>query len=230
MTVQMSYESCYLTVDSLEALREYYNFSKPHHIFENDLHIVNNPTDINHRKKMDASVLSLIAANAPAGRMLDIGTHFGRSAARMAVNSPNSIVYTVNVHPNQAQDAGLLVTDILPEEEIGKFYRQHNIPNIRQIYANTKYWDIPPEISDLSVVYVDGCHDTEFVISDTKLVYDRVRSGGFILWHDFSPIYRKNFNWIDAAMNGVEQLIAEGVVKGFVLNVRNSWIGIWQKQ
>jgi len=219
----------FLVLDSIEDLKDYFNFQKSHRIFESDLDIVNNPCDINRRKYRDAEVLSVMAANAPAGRILDIGTHLGRSAARMAVNSPRSTIYTVNIHPDDARDAGLLVTDILSEEQIGSFYRERNIQNIRQLYANTKYWQVPEELSDLSLVYVDGCHDTDFVISDTKLVFSRVRKGGFILWHDFTPIYRDNFSWIDTAMRGVEQLIREGLITGFVLNVRNSWIGIWQK-
>lgn len=219
----------FLVLDSIEDLQAYYNFQAFWTIVEDDLDRVNHPCDINQRKRRDAEVLSVIAANAPAGKMLDIGTHFGRSAARMAVNSPQSEIYTVNIHPDDALDAGVLVTDILSEEQIGSFFRERKIQNIRQLYANTKYWDMPSQISDLSLVYVDGCHDTEFVASDTRLVFDRVKKGGFILWHDFTPIYRKNFSWINAAMRGVEQLIAEGLVVGYILNVRNSWIGIWQK-
>jgi predicted O-methyltransferase YrrM len=219
----------FIILDSIQDLNAYFNFEASYTIFENDLGTVNHPCDVNQRKYRDAEVLSAIAANIPAGKMLDIGTHFGRSAARMAVNSPQSTIYTVNIHPDDAHNAGMLVTDILSEEQIGSFYRARNIQNIQQLYANTKFWEIPSEISDLSLVYVDGCHDTDFVISDTKLVFDRVKRGGFILWHDFTPIYRENFSWIDAAMRGVEQLIVEGLVKGFILNVRNSWIGIWQK-
>ena len=122
-----------------------------------------------------------------------------------------------------------MVTDILPVEEIGSFYRQHDFSNIKQIYANTKYWLVPDALKDLSLVYIDGCHDTDFVYSDTKLIFDHVKPGGFILWHDFSPLYRAEFNWIDAAMQGVERAVREEIVQGEILHVKDSWIGIWHK-
>jgi hypothetical protein len=224
------YEKHFFVADSLEELCRFYGLSGDFTIIEDDLDEVRFIDDLNSRRRRDAEVLSLIAANAGPGKMLDIGTHFGKSAARMAANSPASLVYTVNIHPDEFKQGGKLTTECLTVEQIGSFYRQKKLTNIVQIYANTKYWNVPPEISDLSVVYVDGCHDMEFVFSDTKLVIDRVKKGGFILWHDCSPIYRKHFRWIDQAMHGIEMLLADGTIKGPVLNVRNSWIGIWKKQ
>ncbi len=197
---------------------------------EGDLDNINYITDINSRKLRDAEVLSLVAANIAPGNMLDIGTHHGRSAARMAVNSPQSMVYTVNIPPEDYGAGGCLKTQCLSKDEIGSFYRSKNLKNIQQIYANTKTWKVPDYIDDLALVYVDGCHDKAFVYSDTKLIIDRVRPGGFILWHDCSPIYRRHFDWIDEVMQGIEMLLKENIIAGNILNVRNSWIGIFKKE
>ena len=102
--------------------------------------------------------------------------------------------------------------------------------NIKQIYANTKTWRLPDEIDDLSLVYIDGCHDKGFVFSDTKLIIDRVKVGGFILWHDCSPLYRKHFRWIEESMQGIEKLLRKKIISGNILNLRNSWIGIYKKE
>jgi predicted O-methyltransferase YrrM len=216
-------------LDSLEDLNSLLHFGKPPTLIEDDLDETRFTEDMNSRRRRDAEVLSAVSANAEPGKMLDIGTHLGRSAARMAANSPESTIYTVNVHPNEFRNAGKLTTEALSEEEIGSFYREKGLSNINQIFANTKTWQIPHEIDDLTVVYVDGCHDKAFVYSDTKLVYDRVKPGGFILWHDCSPLYRKHFAWIDESMKGIEMLIKERVIRGRILNVRNSWIGVYQK-
>lgn len=217
-------------LDSINELKKYYKFTNEYSIIENDLDTYQYIEDINSRKRLDASVLSLISANADKGsKFLDIGTYTGRSAARMAVNSPDSTIYTVNIAPNDASSGGKLVTEILSKDEIGSFYRKHNLKNIKQVYANTRTWNIPEEISDLSLVYVDGCHDRKFVYSDTKKILDRVKIGGYILWHDFSSIYRKNHHWIHQSMLGVNDLYNESAIYGNILNVRNSWIGIWQK-
>ena len=223
------YEKHFFLVESKEELASFYRFDKQEILIEDDLDQVRFIEDLNSRRRRDAEVLSFIAANTEPGKMLDIGTHVGRSAARMAVNSPDSTVYTVNIPPDDFTQGGSLTTERLEMEKIGSYYRERNLSNIKQIYANTKTWDVPDEISDLSLVYIDGCHDKEFVYSDTKNIIDRVKPGGFILWHDCSPIYRKHFHWIDEAMQGIEKLLKEKIIADHILNVKNSWIGIWRK-
>lgn len=222
-------EKFFFVVDSIDELARFFGFQKDGILVEDDLDKVRFIEDLNSRRRRDAEVLSLVAANVRPGKMLDIGTHFGRSAARMAANSPQSMVYTVNIHPDEYAQGGNLKTECLSVEEIGSYYRKKGLTNLTQIYANTKTWIVPDYINDLSLVYVDGCHDKEFVYSDTRLIIDRMTPGGFILWHDCSPIYRKHFHWIDQAMQGIERLLSEGIIWGSILNVRNSWIGIWRK-
>jgi len=222
-------EKNFFIVDTTRELARFFGFERQPVLIEDDLDKVNFITDINSRKLRDAEVLSLVAANTKPGNMLDIGTHHGRSAARMAANSPQSAVYTVNIPPEEYDAGGKLKTDCLSRDEIGSFYRSKNLSNIDQIYANTKTWIIPDHINNLSLVYVDGCHDREFVYSDTRLILNRVRPGGFILWHDCTPIYRQNFSWIDEVMQGIERLLQENIIAGNILNVRNSWIGILKK-
>jgi len=224
-----SFEKNFFIVDTTRELAHFFVFEKLPQLIEDDLNKVNFITDINFRKLRDAEVLSLVAANTEPGNMLDIGTHYGRSAARMAVNSPASTIYTVNIPPEEYERGGCLKTECLTRDEIGSFYRTKNLTNIQQIYANTKTWKIPEHINNLSLVYVDGCHDKEFVYADTHRVVDRVRPGGFILWHDCSPIYRQNFEWVDEVMQGIERLLKEKIIVGNILNVRNSWIGIFKK-
>lgn len=222
-------ERLFFVVDSISELSKFFGFQKDGLIIEDDLDQVRFIEDLNSRRRRDAEVLSLVAANVPPGKMLDIGTHFGRSAARMAANSPRSMVYTLNIHPDEFDQGGTLKTECLSVEEIGSYYRAKGLTNLTQIYANTKNWIVPDYINDLSLVYIDGCHDKEFVYSDTRLIIDRIIPGGFILWHDCSPLYRKHFHWIDEAMQAIERLLSEGIIRGSILNVRNSWIGIWRK-
>lgn len=223
------FDQNYFILESLDDLANYYSFRSDFEMIEDDLGQIRFVEDINDRRSLDAKVLSMVAANCPKGRMLDIGTHRGRSAARMAVNNPDSTIYTVNIHPEEFKEAGNNTTECLSVEEIGSYYKEREIQNITQIYANTKKWEIPDEIRNLSLVYIDGCHDKEFVFSDTKSIFDRISRGGFILWHDFSPIYRNNFSWINESMSGVEKLLSTNIVSGPIFNVRNSWIGIWRK-
>ncbi len=221
----------YLSLDSIQDFIEFFNFKKEPLFIEED---INNSkkilylTDINNRKYLDLLVLSYIAANVPNGKMLDIGTYYGNSAARMAINSPNSTVFTVNIHPkDKTKTKAKAVTEILSEDKIGSFYKKYNLNNIKQIFADTLTWEIPDEINDLQLVYIDGCHDTRYVINDSLKIYDRVVKNGYILWHDFSPKYRKNFYWIDKVMSGIEKL--NFIKNKYIFNLNNSWIGIFKK-
>jgi len=219
----------FLVVEDIERLINFYGFNHDFELIEDDLDEVRFFEDLNFRRRKDAEVLSIVAANVPTGKMLDIGTFMGNSAARMAVNSPASEVYTVNIHPDELNEGGKFVTGAPKLEDIGSFYREKGLTNVNQIIANTKSWNIPDEIDNLSLVYIDGSHDTDFVYHDTKMILDKVIKDGFILWHDCSPVYRRNYEWIDAAMKGIELILDEGLIKPFILNVKHSWIGIWRK-
>jgi predicted O-methyltransferase YrrM len=223
----------FITVDNFDDVKKLFGFTKEPLIVEDakDLDVVESASDFNGRRRNDVTILATFAANVPAGKMLEIGTYYGRGAASIATNSPESTVYTVNVLPEQvANNGGAFSTEFLTKDQIGSYFREKNIPNIKQVYANTKAWKVEEEISDLSLVFIDGCHDEEFVYSDTKLILDRVKKGGFVLWHDFSPEYRSNFCWINDSMKGVERLMKEKLIKPYIINVRGSWIGIWRKE
>lgn len=220
-----------MVVDDFNDVKKFFGFNKEPVMVEDDIDTIDSFSDFNGRKIKDSTILATFAANVMPGKMLDIGTYYGRSAASMSVNSPDSTIYTVNILPEQVEDnAGAYTTAFLTKDQIGIYYRERSLKNIKQIYANTKTWKVEEEINDLSLVFIDGCHDEEFVYSDTKLILDRVKKGGFILWHDFSPHCRSNFVWINDSMKGVEKLMKEKLISAYVLNVRGSWIGIWRKE
>jgi|GEM_PF-852884 len=215
--------------DTIQEMKAYLGFTHDGIILENGLDVVENETDLFERKRRDAEVMTYLAANND-GKFVEIGTSFGHGTFRLATNIRNNgRVYTVNLLPEQATQEEKLVTHFLDKDEIGSFYREHGLGNIDQIYANTLTWDVPEEISDVSLVFVDGCHDKEFVYSDTKKLYPRIKDGGYIMWHDFNPILRNKFGWINEVMQGVEKFISENHLDGEIVHLRNSWIGIYRK-
>ena len=122
-----------------------------------------------------------------------------------------------------------MVTHLIPQNDIGSYYRERGVGNVVQYFANTARWSIPPEIRDLGMVFVDAAHDEENVYQDSKLVWDRIAPGGFIVWHDFSQLSR-HFDWINASMRGVERFLREyGLESLEVLNLRHSWCGVLRK-
>jgi len=219
-----------LTFETIEDLMRHAGFGAKGTILEEDIDVVETDCDLNSRRRRDAEVLTTVAANVE-GPCLELGTSHGHGAYKLATNlGSRGTVHTVNILPEQFDStAGILVTHLLEKEGIGAFYRSKGIEGIRQHYANTARWEVPQEISGLSMVFVDSAHDTAMVLNDSKLVWPRVRPGGWVLWHDFNPGLRHRYDWIDASMRGVEQFLSETLPDAEILHLRHSWVALLRK-
>src|SRR5207237_2331800 len=124
--------------------------------------------DLNCRRIRDAECIGTIVRNVAPSVCLDIGTGEGHSAALMALNAPQARIYTVNSPPEEIRSGagGVLTTAAYEQDEIGSYYRQREIKNVDQILANTATWE--PNVGAIDMALVDGCHDTEFVYSDSR--------------------------------------------------------------
>lgn len=184
--------------------------------------------DANERRIRDAEVLGCVMRNTDGSTALEIGTAEGRSTALMHYNGPSSRIFTVNIPPEEilAGKGGTHTTFALEKERIGRHWRSLGLPNITQIYANTATWE--PDIGNIDVAFIDGCHDADFVYNDTRKVLAHMRSGSYVLWHDFNMELMAKYDWIGEVCVGVERLLADGLISGRVFHVRDSWIGVYR--
>jgi len=180
--------------------------------------------DINHRRLRDAEAIGAACRNCGGRTLLEIGTGDGRTTALMAANAPEALVHTVNMLPDDLPTAGRLVTAAPDRDHIGRRYRDLGLTNIRQIYANTATWT--PDLGPIDLAFIDGCHDADFVVNDTRLVLAASHPGTVILWHDFAPPLRANFDWVDAVCRGVDRLYHRRLLRGPILHLRDSFVGI----
>jgi predicted O-methyltransferase YrrM len=94
---------------------------------------------------------------------------------------------------------------------IGHLYREKGLgPRVCQIYCDSREWDTsnyPPDFFDS--VFIDGGHQTEVVVSDTRKALEVLRRGGLILWHDYCPLpeIRSEYESIKAVTEGIELLL-----------------------
>lgn len=217
-------------VETIEEFKRHFGLPCDGELLEPDLDIVEYDTEINGRKRRDAEVLCTLAANA-LDNVLELGTSHGRGAFKLATNLSHGLrCHTVNILPEQHDaSGGKMVTHLINKDQIGSYYRERNVRNVEQLYANTARWEIPAHVRNLSMIFVDAAHDEENVYLDSKLVWDRLAPGGFIVWHDYSQLYR-HFDWIDASMRGVERFLREyGMDQLEVINLRHSWCGVLRK-
>ncbi len=198
-------------------------------IDEPDIDDAENECELFARKRRDAEVLCTLARSRP-GPCLDLGTSFGRSAYKLATNvGPDHPVFTVNMLPEQAAGAGAQITHVLTRAQIGSYCRDRGLTNVVQFFADTRLWQPPAEVCDLALAFIDACHDADAVHRDAHLAWPRLRPGGFLVFHDFSPVARFRFAWIADVMRGVQRFVVDRGDVGPVHHLRGSWIGVLQK-
>jgi predicted O-methyltransferase YrrM len=96
---------------------------------------------------------------------------------------------------------------------IGRFYRKCGFAHrVTQIYADSRDWDsstFAPGFFDS--VLIDGGHDPEVVINDTRKALPVLRPGGMILWHDFCPLpeIRARFDSVKGVTAAIDTLRSE---------------------
>ena len=196
-------------------------------VLEGDhLHSVERLEDLNGRKLRDAEVIGAACCNEDPRILLEIGTATGRTTALMATNAPGATVYTVNIPPEEVAEGGRNVSYAPTREEIGRYYREKGLGNVRQIFANTLRWE--PDFSPIDVAFIDGCHDADFVYGDTKKVLEKSRPGTIVLWHDFSPGLAHVYAWIMEVCLGVERLYRDRLLRGKILHLQDSWVGLYR--
>jgi len=186
------------------------------------------PEDLNSRRVRDAEVLGTVMRNSFPRRCLEIGTSTGHSAALMAINAPEAQIFTVNIPPEEIArgEGGEFTTVALDREKIGAYYRERRLGNVTQILVNTARWE--PDIGEIDVTFIDGSHDADFVYNDSRKILKHMKTGSFILWHDFNLELAAKYPWIHSVCSGVEKLIQTDLIKGRIFHLRDSWTGVYR--
>jgi predicted O-methyltransferase YrrM len=96
---------------------------------------------------------------------------------------------------------------------IGRLYREKQLGHrVCQIYCDSRNWATsayPPAFFDS--VFIDGGHQADVVINDTRKALPLLRSGGILLWHDFTlePAVVAGSAPMQGVVEGINALLPE---------------------
>jgi predicted O-methyltransferase YrrM len=221
-------EQAVIELNNIAELKKVFQWSLDPILYDPVIYEFGHVEDVNERRIRDAESLGTAVRNLQPRVCIDVGTAAGHSAALIAVNAPQARVITINAPPEEirAGNAGELTTLALEREQIGAYYRERGLTNIEQLFVNTAEWQ--PGVASIDFAFVDGCHDTDFVLNDTRKILSRMKSGAVIAWHDFNPQLVRRHNWIRSVCLAIDQLLEAGDLRGYVFHVRDSWTGIYR--
>ncbi|MDR0994141.1 MAG: class I SAM-dependent methyltransferase, partial [Verrucomicrobiota bacterium] len=137
-------------------------------------------------------IAALVKQRAPL-ICFEIGTFDGRTTENMAANQPEGgVCYTLDLPPQGADQAALPLAagDLTYIRKSASGTRispqQARQGRITQLYGDSGSFDFSPYYGRVDLMFVDGSHSYEYVLSDTEQAFQMVKPGGIILWHDYN--------------------------------------------
>ncbi len=159
---------------------------------------------------LESCAATVWTINLPEGEARPDGTWAYGERVLDDRNAPHDIV-TVNYGEDEAGPRTYHRTDA--RSYIGRIYREKGLGNrVCQIYCDSREWDVsnyPPDFFDS--VLIDGGHNADVVINDSRKALQVLRSGGLLMWHDFCPYpeIRSRFETVNGVTRGIESILPE---------------------
>ena len=185
----------------------------------------------------DAPIFRYIYRNFAPRRHLEFGTWKGEGTCYVLEESA-ATVWTLNAPLGERDADGAGAYGAYPEEVpeitewieglglklgdriqsdtvamIGRKYLARNLGSrVCQIYSDSREWDVtnyPAGFFD--TVLIDGGHDADVVLNDTRKALRLVRSGGLVMWHDFCPDDEivRDFSTCAGVVNAIRDMSGE---------------------
>lgn len=134
---------------------------------------------------------SMVAARGPR-RIFEIGTFDGRTTVNFAANAPDdALVYTLDL-PSTVAPALAVHSDDRPfirrSQDGVRGSRLMSAPErgrIVQLEGDSAKFDYSPFAGNMQLVFVDGAHSYEYVMSDSRNALALAAPGALIVWHDY---------------------------------------------
>jgi|WetSurMetagenome_2_1015567.scaffolds.fasta_scaffold225204_2 hypothetical protein len=137
----------------------------------------------------------LTARLAPQ-RIFEIGTFNGKTTVNLAANmNPMGTVLTLDLPLQKGLSTVLRAhpwdEDLVASRESGRHFRDSVYASrILQLWGDSASFDYGPYQGTIDLVFVDGSHSYDYVMSDSRKAITLLRGGkGSILWHDYGTAW-----------------------------------------
>jgi glycosyltransferase involved in cell wall biosynthesis/Tfp pilus assembly protein PilF len=143
------------------------------------VHGFTNPTDTN-------VVLTLLAHTKPQ-RILEVGTAVGHMTANLTEwSAADAVIFTMGTVADLPIATSAPQRYESPDRATFARFANHfgKVDKVLFITADSLHYDFR-RLAPLDFAFVDGAHDFQHVLSDSRKAYDSLRPGGCLVWHDF---------------------------------------------
>jgi predicted O-methyltransferase YrrM len=127
----------------------------------------------------DMMLLAGLAEGIPGCTYFEIGTWRGESAAIVASRALSC--HTLSLTDREMQRMGV-------PDPIIRSHRlfSEGIGNITHLRGDSRYFDFAALDMKFDLVFIDGAHQYDFVLSDTKKVFEHLaHENTVVVWHDY---------------------------------------------
>jgi hypothetical protein len=140
--------------------------------------------------------LSFFAELKPA-EALEIGTFFGTTTAMLAMNSPATLIHTVDLPPDNRGDTQLAQDDfhLIRQRRLGEAFQLVPGSRIIQHLGDTATWDFGIA-SRATFAFIDGGHTYEYARNDTEKCLSHCSRPLTIVWHDCDLFHAGVVTWL----------------------------------
>lgn len=178
----------------------------------------------------ELAILSAFAKKCRQGsNLFEIGTFDGRTTLNLALNAPKACrVLTLDLPTNQntkyqlAQGEEHMIEKPTPGLRYEKYRAKHpeKIGRIQQFLGDSAVFDYGHYSRTCSLVFVDGSHAYDYVVSDTAAAMRMVEPGGVIIWHDYGI-----WKGVTTALEELEKKVKLGL-----RNIEGTSLVIWTNE
>lgn len=178
----------------------------------------------------ELSFLNMIAQEVDDGtNIFEIGTFDGRTSINLAFSSPDACnIFTLDLKPEMDTEYALekgerhMVEKKSSGARIDKYRKTDKsiVKKIDRLFGDSAKFDFSSYYDSCSLVFVDGSHAYEYLLSDTEEAMKMVKTGGVIVWHDYGI-------W-EGVTKGLEEI--ENKYKMGLVNISNTSLVYWRKK